>query len=210
LERQNSYGNSQILLCFIGVLFRIPVQNLQNLPIIDAFGHWQEKFSQWISILTLVVPLSRFFLDILRFDFSNHIANVEFPIELALEEVVISVEQPTTGVVIPSAIPFAFMPPYFISALLGWLLANFAAIQIITPDDTSELYSHALCLFLIAPPMMILSVLIMSVMRGEVMHMWNYEEHWDVQPSVEKATRDIEKGGGLVDVLKKPEFARLI
>jgi hypothetical protein len=162
----------------------------------------------------VVLPLSRFFLDILRFDFSNHVANVEtaqgFPVELVLEEVAVSVEQPTTGVIVPSAIPFAFVPPYFISALLGWLLANFAALQINTRDDATGLYGHAAWVFLVAPPMMILSVVIMSVMRGEVMHMWSYEGHWDLQPSVEKAAGDIEKGGGLVDGCKKSESARLI
>jgi hypothetical protein len=209
-ELQNSYGDHQILLCFIAVIFSIPAENFQFL---DRLSLWHDKFSQWISMLPAVIPLSRFFLDILRFDFSNHVANIEttqgFPVELVLEEVAVPAKRPTTGVLIPSAIPFAFIPPYFISALLGWLLANFVILQNTTPDDTTELYRHALGLFLVAPPMMILSVFVMSVMRGEVMHMWSYEEHWDLQPSVEKAAGDIEKGGR-IDVWKKPESVRLI
>lgn len=55
---------------------------------------------------------------------------------------------------------------------------------------------HAFWLFVIAPPMMMLGVITMSVIRGEVKHTWSYEEHWDLQPSVEEAVGTSRKQEG--------------
>jgi hypothetical protein len=50
--------------------------------------------------------------------------------------------------------------------------------------------------------MMILSVVLVSVMRGEIGRMWSYEEQWGPKPVVKRAVVDSEKTKELVDVGK--------
>lgn len=117
-------------------------------------------------------------------------------------------DQPTASAVVPFRIPFAFKPPYFISAFLAWLLANFAVVQLANrgllsnpAPFVSGLSAHALGLLYIAPFLMILSAIIVSMLRGEMGRLWRFEGHCDLKPM--NAVSENEKVGMLVDVTAK-------
>jgi hypothetical protein len=115
-----------------------------------------------------------------------------------------SSEQLAPGVVTPSSIPFAFKCPYFISTLFAWLLANAAVMQLIARDWLPHLdqdfgrFVYACYVLLCALPMVILSIFMVSSMRGEVNRMWMHVECWTMEPGEE--LRNGEDLQELVDV----------
>ena len=133
----------------------------------------------------------------LRLDFSNHIANAmaRQEVHMIVLEAVPAAETPmfssklrSAGVVIPSNIPFTFKCPYFVSALLAWLPANATVMVLLArgwlPDHGSCVY--AFWVFDCALPMVVMSVLAVSLMCGEVMRVLRYEEHWSFRPDKEQ------------------------
>ena len=145
----------------------------------------------------------------LRLDCANHLASIEAiqgsPADIALEEVPASeatalTPEHTTGVIVPSRIPFAFKPPYFISAFLAWLLANYALVQLTNHGllSYSGRFAHALGLLVIAPPLMILSAVVVSMFRGEMGRLWRFNGQYDAKRI--NPVSDNEKVGQLVDV----------
>jgi len=177
--------------------------------------HWSESdsFSDWIYIVMVTLPLSSLFSLFLRFDYANHIASLEAihgsPIDIALEEVpAIPEEELSAGVIVPSAIPVSFKCPYFISVFLAWFTANFVVAQLTTHG--LFLYpgrlAHAIGVLYIAPPMMVLSVVVVSLMRGEVGRMWSYEEQWGLKSFYEKVVEDSQKVEKPVDIKESTQF----
>jgi hypothetical protein len=196
------------------IIIRFTDQNDKEASVEQLHGSHSDDFSDWFYIAIVAYPVSLIFSLFLRFDFANHIAGVEAiqdsPANIALEEVPAPPASPekqlTAGVVVPSAIPFSFKRPYFNSAFLAWFIANFAVAQLTTHGlflNTGRL-SHAIGVLYISPPMMVLSVVIVSMVRGEVGRMWGFGEQWGPEPIVRNAVVDSEKTKELVDVGKGP------
>jgi len=119
--------------------------------------------------------------------------------EVPAPETTCLAKQLTPGIVVPSVIPVAFDCPYFLSTLLMWIFTNAAVMQLLAygwlPDFGRFVYS--LYVLLCALPMEVLSVVVVSMVRGEVKRMWSYEEHWNLEPL---AVETGEKSQKLVDL----------
>ena len=161
----------------------------------------------WIEILLATFPPTFIISTSLRLDFENHAASVyarddpvNAPTDLILLEVVQAPtikwtsEQLTTGIVIPASLPFTFKCPYFISTLLAWLLANLAVIHLLAHGFLSDFgldvvhFAHTFYVLVCALPMVLLSLVMVALVRGEVKRMWFYTELWQL-PTIFKTAR---------------------
>jgi hypothetical protein len=131
-------------------------------------------------------------------DFANHVASVhaarEDPKNAPMDLVPLEVapvtmtkwksEQLTTGVVIPASLPFMFKCTYFISTLLAWLLANLAVMYLLArgwlPDFGLDAihFAHTFYVLVCALPVVLLSLVMVALVRGEVERVWMYRELW--------------------------------
>ncbi|KIM85915.1 hypothetical protein PILCRDRAFT_86655 [Piloderma croceum F 1598] len=178
----------------------------------EHFTAYCGNFANWFYVPCMGLPLSFITSMSLRLDFANHIARVQLYQDhsadlMMLEEVSAPEEkspmkQLTAGIVIPSSIPVAFDCPYFLSTLLTWIFTNTAIMQLLAhgwlPDFGRFVY--ALYVLLCALPMAVLSVVGVSLVRGEARHMWTYKEHWNLEPVEEKPVRISEKVRELIDL----------
>jgi hypothetical protein len=180
----------------------------------DDFFFWGDVFL-FALLLSFLISMS------LRLDFTNHTASImegheDLPANLIALEVVPAPkpgspsEQLTAGVVIPYFIPVSFECPYFISSFLAWILANTIVMGLLAYGWLPE-FGHFVftsCIPVCALPMVILSVVGVSLVRGEVRRMWTYEERWSLDPADNDAAENSEKVHGPVDV--KGEATHLV
>ncbi|KIM77937.1 hypothetical protein PILCRDRAFT_824925 [Piloderma croceum F 1598] len=135
-----------------------------------------EDFSAWISVILLAFPPALIIPLSLRLDFANYMVSAT-PLHLmTLEEVPADkiATNPTLklsrGIVIPRTIPFTLKYPYFASTLLAWLLANVVITYVLVYGWLSDpdRFTYLLSVFVVAIPMVIMSVFGVSLLRGEV------------------------------------------
>jgi hypothetical protein len=172
----------------------------------------------WIEILLTTTPPTFIISTSLRLDFANHAASVyarddptNAPTDLVPLEVVQvptikwTSEQLSTGVVIPASLPFIFKCPYFISTLLTWLLANLAVMHLLARGWLSDFgldvayFAHTFYVLVCALPMVLLSLVMVALVRGEVQRMWMYMEEWQFR-TFRIARAAVEKNGEKIQI----------
>lgn len=160
--------------------------------------------SQWLYVFLSAIPLSQLLAITLRLDYANHILKIEAAqpsgqpaSPVVLEVVPVPEKKPsgkilTTGVIVPSRIPGTFARPYFASALSAWLFANFAVTQVISIGLLPEYgrLAYAGYVFLFSTPLVVLTIVGVSMFRGEAARMWKYEEVWTSEPTVVEEPAD--------------------
>ena len=147
----------------------------------------------WIKILLATAPPTSTFSTSLRIDFANHAAREDLtnalmdlvPLEVALVRTRRwKSEHLTTGVVIPASLPFTFECPYFTCTLLAWLFANMGVMFLLACGWLSDFgmdavhFAHTFYVLVCASPMVLLSLFMVALVRGEVERVWMYREVW--------------------------------
>jgi hypothetical protein len=216
VESSNTYHQHKVLLLYFASLLVIIVSTVKadRASIQQLYEHFTAycgDFINWFYVPCMGLPLSFIISMSLRLDFANHNARVQLYQDHSADSMMLEqvsapeakspTKQLTAGIVIPSSIPIAFDCPYFLSTLLTWIFANTAIMQLLAhgwlPDFGRFVYS--LYVLLCALPMAVLSVVGVSLVRGEARHMWTYDEHWNLEPVEEKAVRISEKVRELIN-----------
>ena len=215
LGHKGTYHQHKVLLVYFTSLFAVILSDAIKADVTlikrlhEHFTQHSGDFTNWIYVPCMGLPLSFIISISLRFDYANHVASIQSLQDIPVDPIVLQevpapettclAKQLTPGIVVPSVIPVAFDCPYFLSTLLMWIFTNAAVMQLLAygwlPDFGRFVYS--LYVLLCALPMEVLSVVVVSMVRGEVKRMWSYEEHWNLEPL---AVETGEKSQKLVDL----------
>lgn len=179
--------HKETLVCIVftfATIYYIPTAYASE-KVCDGFFADSKVFSDWILFFLSGLPLASIIPMSLHLDFANHIASAKPGQHITILEVV---QASTTdvspskqlAVVIPSTASLTFKCPYFASALLAWLLANVAVMQLQARGWLSDhnRFVYALGVFAFSLPMVVMSVVAVALMRGEMKRMWRYDGQW--------------------------------
>lgn len=97
----------------------------------------------------------------------------------------------TRGVIVPSFAPRGHRKPYFATALLAWLgsQAVITALFHFTTISQAALETRMFDILglSLSIPVMVLSLVLTAVLRGEMKSLWRHQEEWAPKRSVEGA-----------------------
>ena len=172
-----------------------------------------DHICHWFAILVATIPPTSIISISLRLDSTNHARNVRaslddptttsadlVPLQIQVPKIKWPSENLYTGVVIPYSLPFTFECPYFISTLLAWLLTNLAIMDLLARGWLSDfgldvVFAHTFYVLVCALPVVLLSLVMVALARGEVEMMWTYVELWQFPVFKIARPADVERNG---------------